>query len=301
MLKKLGKKFGTSDDVNSTGTDGNNNHNYANTPAQQHSVSQLTQTGVSATRSATADTLSGKSVKPNTYVVNTSNNTKTIVRTKSGIAAAQRTRDSASGDESSGSSAAVAGSAADDSSNENTQQNNNINNNTSASNSTSAKAISGITSQNGGSTVSGSAGLNSVSSNGVAGGSGTGLQPLTKSDLLKPIATLNDTPLSARTQLLIHKLRLCCITFEWSVVDDNPNSKDNKARECKRQQLLELVEYIGKCGNAGKQVYTDSVLSELMQMVQINLFRALPARQTESVANKTGGGEGTDKQHEMDS
>lgn len=111
---------------------------------------------------------------------------------------------------------------------------------------------------------------------------------LTKQDLLKPIATLSDTPLSARSQLLVHKLKLCCISFDWSSIDDNPNSKDNKARESKRQQLLELVEYIGK----NKNIYTELVLSELMQMVQSNLFRALPARQNESVANKTGGGEG---------
>lgn len=106
---------------------------------------------------------------------------------------------------------------------------------------------------------------------------------LSKSDLLKPIASLNDGG-GSRTPLFLHKLRLCCILFEWN---EEASQKDARAKEVKRQQLLELVEYIGNGKN--KNIYTDAVLAEIIQMVSANLFRALPP--------KTEGGTGGGKQH----
>ena len=130
---------------------------------------------------------------------------------------------------------------------------------------------------------------------------------LTRADLLKPIPSLADTstpsqppsssassPTAASTAkqaLFIHKLRLCCITFDWSKDDPsaaatamssplalNPAaSKDARAKEAKRQQLLELLDYIGK----SKSIYNDTTLHELMHMIAVNLFRALPPRTAE--------------------
>jgi len=113
----------------------------------------------------------------------------------------------------------------------------------------------------------------------------------TRADLLKPIPSLNDATPATRTSLLIQKLRLCSVLFDWS--DPNPNqqsadamARDVRAKEVKRQQLLELVEYIGK----NKNIYTEQVLQEIINMVSANLFRALPPK-----TEITGGGEGGDE------
>ena len=151
-----------------------------------------------------------------------------------------------------------------------------------------------------------------------AAGSSSTPHQLTRADLLKPIPSLLDslptgaaanaaastTPTASQQQLFIHKLRLCCITFDWSKDDSantnqpaaaaasSPtsfaapppsassaplNSKDARAKESKRIQLLELLEYIGKA----KNLYNDTTLAELMHMIATNLFRALPPRSSE--------------------
>lgn len=121
----------------------------------------------------------------------------------------------------------------------------------------------------------------------------------TRADLLKPIPSLNDAPAATRTQLLIQKLRLCSVLFDWNdnvapaaagvanhQQQQEQQQKDARAKEVKRQQLLELVEYIGK----NKNIYTEQVLQEIVNMVSANLFRALPPKQ-----ESTGGGEGGDE------
>lgn len=92
---------------------------------------------------------------------------------------------------------------------------------------------------------------------------------LTKSDLVKPISTFQETAGPHKQALFIHKLKLCQIMFQW-----DENIADNRAKDVKRQQLLELVEYIGK----QKNIYTDPVLTELVAMVSENLFRTLPPK-----------------------
>lgn len=93
---------------------------------------------------------------------------------------------------------------------------------------------------------------------------------LTKADLLKPIPTFQETAGPHKQNLFIHKLKLCQIMFDWN----ESNLSDNRAKDVKRQQLLELVEYIGK----NKNIYTDPVLTEIVQMVAENLFRTLPPK-----------------------
>jgi hypothetical protein len=117
-------------------------------------------------------------------------------------------------------------------------------------------------------------------------------------------AQASTTPSASQQQLFVHKLRLCSIIFDWSKDDNastNPpaaaaassptsfaapppaassaslNSKDARAKESKRVQLLELLEYIGKA----KGLYNDATLAELMHMIACNLFRALPPRSSE--------------------
>ena len=140
---------------------------------------------------------------------------------------------------------------------------------------------------------------------------------LTRADLLRPIPSLNDAvqpgqaspsaassssasaqpglglsspSASSKQALFIHKLRLCCVTFDWSKDDGSvlplpmtgPSSagslsRESRAKEAKRQQLLELLEYVGRA----KSIYNDATLQELMHMVAVNLFRALPPRSLE--------------------
>ena len=175
----------------------------------------------------------------------------------------------------------------------------------------------------GGEKKEGGDGLNGVVGHGVNGqaaaddddddeaASASSPHQLTRADLLKPIPSLNEpstppqaassssssssnavmSPSSSKQALFIHKLRLCCITFDWSKDDPsaaatalspplslNPNaSKDARAKESKRQQLLELLDYIGK----SKSIYNEQTLHELMRMIAVNLFRALPPRSAE--------------------
>jgi len=60
---------------------------------------------------------------------------------------------------------------------------------------------------------------------------------------------------------------------------DSPD--DVKAKDVKRQLLLELVEYIGK----NKEVWVPEVLEATVEMVGINLFRSLPPKQHENSAS----------------
>jgi len=86
-------------------------------------------------------------------------------------------------------------------------------------------------------------------------------------DLLKPISTFQETAPNHREELFIRKLKLAQIMFDW-------NEDRSKAKDVKRQQLLELVEYIGK----NKNIYTERVLTEIIRMVSVNLFRTLPPK-----------------------
>lgn len=90
---------------------------------------------------------------------------------------------------------------------------------------------------------------------------------VTKADLLESIPTINETPSSQRATLFIKKLRLCSIMFNWGDLN-----ADREAKDKKRQQLMELVEFIGK----GKNLFTEQVLRETINMLRANLFRALP-------------------------
>jgi len=95
---------------------------------------------------------------------------------------------------------------------------------------------------------------------------------LTMTDLLKPVATFQETASTHKQDLFIHKLKLSQIMFVWGGNEDTP--KISRAKEIKRQQLLEIVEYIGK----SKNIYTGPVLVEIIRMVSANLFRTLPPK-----------------------
>lgn len=142
------------------------------------------------------------------------------------------------------------------------------------------------------------------------------LDPLDESraELLKPLPSLADNITSNQTAniiidsskdpllanltpkqtLLIHKLRLCCVQFEWtrdettttptvsppaslkqSPLQSPVQTLDARLKEAKRSHLLDLLEFIGR----SPLLYSEPALSEFMTMVTTNLFRALPPAQ----------------------
>lgn len=86
------------------------------------------------------------------------------------------------------------------------------------------------------------------------------------------LPSFRDVPSSEKPNLLIKKLNLCCIVFDFT----DP-SKNLKEKEVKRQTLLELVDYV--CSPNGK--FSEYVMQEIIKMVSANLFRTLtsPARE----------------------
>jgi serine/threonine-protein phosphatase 2A regulatory subunit B' len=106
------------------------------------------------------------------------------------------------------------------------------------------------------------------------GGNGLGYS---KNDLLKNIPLLTDASVTNKSALLIQKLKLCSILFEWTE-DASVSQKDNQAKEVKRQQLLELVEFMGSVygSTKNKHLFTELVLAEILAMISANIFRTLP-------------------------
>ncbi|KAH7445663.1 hypothetical protein KP509_01G019200 [Ceratopteris richardii] len=76
-----------------------------------------------------------------------------------------------------------------------------------------------------------------------------------------------DVPLSERPALLISKLNLCSIVFDF-----RDPTKDLREKEIKKQTLLELVDFI----SAGSIQINERIIEETAKMVEANLFRALP-------------------------
>ncbi|KYM79806.1 Serine/threonine-protein phosphatase 2A 56 kDa regulatory subunit delta isoform [Atta colombica] len=71
-----------------------------------------------------------------------------------------------------------------------------------------------------------------------------------------------------REELFIQKLRQCCVLFDF---ESDPLS-DLKWKEVKRTALHEMVEYVTK----NKNVITEAIYPEAVNMFAVNLFRTLP-------------------------
>eukprot|EP00931_Biecheleriopsis_adriatica_P068002 TRINITY_DN4205_c0_g1_i1.p1 TRINITY_DN4205_c0_g1~~TRINITY_DN4205_c0_g1_i1.p1 ORF type:complete len:454 (-),score=96.91 TRINITY_DN4205_c0_g1_i1:72-1433(-) len=79
---------------------------------------------------------------------------------------------------------------------------------------------------------------------------------------------LREEPVSERPELFKKKLQACCMIFDF-------NSETHQSdKEAKRQTLLELVEYVSNTRNC----FSESVMPEVVNMVGVNIFRALPAK-----------------------
>jgi serine/threonine-protein phosphatase 2A regulatory subunit B' len=79
---------------------------------------------------------------------------------------------------------------------------------------------------------------------------------------------LKDASPDKREDLLVQKLRQCCVIFDFAL---DPLS-DLKYKEVKRSTLNELVEYITQ----SRGVVTEAIYPEAVQMFAANAFRTLP-------------------------
>jgi len=86
----------------------------------------------------------------------------------------------------------------------------------------------------------------------------------------EPLPSFRDVPASERQTLFVKKLHLCSFVFDFT----DPN-KHVMEKEIKRQNLLELVDYVNPSGGQGK--FTEVVSEDVIHMISNNLFRGLPA------------------------
>ena len=92
-----------------------------------------------------------------------------------------------------------------------------------------------------------------------------------KPPALKDLPQLSETPMQKREQLFKEKLELCSTIFNFA----DPES-DLRGKEIKRETLLELAEY--GATPIGQKIFTEALMPDLVRMVKLNLFRALPAQ-----------------------
>jgi len=88
-----------------------------------------------------------------------------------------------------------------------------------------------------------------------------------KEDLLEQVPAFREVSPEKRRALLVKKLRLCAVIFDFQ----NESASENVGKEMKRQILLELVDYV----TTNKGWFSEKILPDILQMVSANLFRAL--------------------------
>ncbi|XP_031832124.1 serine/threonine-protein phosphatase 2A 56 kDa regulatory subunit gamma isoform isoform X2 [Nomia melanderi] len=92
---------------------------------------------------------------------------------------------------------------------------------------------------------------------------------ISKNRELQKLPLLSETQQgNEREELFIQKLRQCCVLFDF---ESDPLS-DLKWKEVKRTALYEMVEYVTK----NKNVITEAIYPEAVNMFAVNLFRTLP-------------------------
>lgn len=90
-----------------------------------------------------------------------------------------------------------------------------------------------------------------------------------KSQVIKELPALSETPMLKREALFRQKLQLCCCIFDFE-----DQEADTKGKEIKRETLVEIAEYVNT--PAGQKIFTEPLMPDIVEMVKQNLFRALP-------------------------
>ena len=87
--------------------------------------------------------------------------------------------------------------------------------------------------------------------------------------VLEDLPALRDEVPAKREEVFRRKLALCSVIFNFNDPESEVNNKDRK-----RQTLLELVDYVNT--PAGQQIFSESIMSDVVVMVKSNLGRSLP-------------------------
>ncbi|XP_062110568.1 serine/threonine protein phosphatase 2A 57 kDa regulatory subunit B' theta isoform-like [Humulus lupulus] len=93
------------------------------------------------------------------------------------------------------------------------------------------------------------------------------------SSSIESLPALRDVPTIERESLLIKKLNLCCVVYDFT----DP-TKHLKEKEIKHHTLLELVDYL----TSANVNFSGTVMQEGVKMVSTNLFRIFPPQLRES-------------------
>jgi len=95
---------------------------------------------------------------------------------------------------------------------------------------------------------------------------------------------LKDAPPAKREALFLQKLSICSIVgVRW-----NDPLADVRAKEIKRNTLMELVEHLGTL--TGQKILTENTYSPIISMVSANIIRALPPSASSSSGEEGEGG-----------
>ncbi|XP_042461093.1 serine/threonine protein phosphatase 2A 57 kDa regulatory subunit B' kappa isoform-like [Zingiber officinale] len=95
---------------------------------------------------------------------------------------------------------------------------------------------------------------------------------------IEPLLLFKDVPNTEKQNLLINKLNLCYVIFDFS--DPNRNSAE---KDMKRQALLDIIDYV----DTGGSRFTEPTIAAICKMFASNLFRVFPP----NTRSSTGGAE----------
>ncbi|XP_059638068.1 serine/threonine protein phosphatase 2A 57 kDa regulatory subunit B' kappa isoform-like [Cornus florida] len=88
-------------------------------------------------------------------------------------------------------------------------------------------------------------------------------------EAVEPHVPFKDVSNSEKQSLLVSKLNLCCMVYDFSDPDNNSVEKD-----LKRQTLLELVDFVA----SGSAKFNESAIAAMCKMCAVNLFRGFPSK-----------------------
>ncbi|KAL7586943.1 serine/threonine protein phosphatase 2A 57 kDa regulatory subunit B' beta isoform [Lactuca sativa] len=110
--------------------------------------------------------------------------------------------------------------------------------------------------------------------------------PAPQTGVIEVTPLLKDVPISERHVLFIRKVNMCSASFDFS----DPLKKV-KEKEIKRQNLQELVELV----QSGSSKMNEIMQEEMINMISVNIFRALPPQAFEN----TGAIDGDPEEDDM--
>jgi len=92
----------------------------------------------------------------------------------------------------------------------------------------------------------------------------------TQADLMEPLPQFIEANPAERQMLLIKKLRMCSVVFDFK----NKTARSNLGKEIKRQMLLEMVDFI----STDTTWFSEEATVEMLDMIASNIFRPLPPK-----------------------